>query len=44
MAVRARGGLLEHPVGDFKVDILCSDNGGKVIIHDTEDEPTLKAA
>jgi hypothetical protein len=22
----------EHPVGDFKVDILCSDNGGKVII------------
>lgn len=23
---------IEHPVGDFKVDILCSDNGGKVII------------
>lgn len=22
----------EHPVGDFKVDILCTDNGGKVII------------
>ncbi len=22
----------EHPVGDFKVDILCSDDGGKVII------------
>lgn len=22
----------EHPVGDFKVDILCSDNGSKVII------------
>jgi hypothetical protein len=22
----------EHPVGDFKVDILCSDNGGKVIV------------
>ena len=22
----------EHPVGDFKVDILCSDTGGKVII------------
>jgi hypothetical protein len=22
----------ERPVGDFKVDILCSDNGGKVII------------
>jgi hypothetical protein len=22
----------EHPVGDFKVDILCSDNGHKVII------------
>lgn len=22
----------EHPVGDFKIDILCSDNGGKVII------------
>lgn len=22
----------EHPVGDFKVDILCSDSGGKVII------------
>ncbi|MGC9237283.1 MAG: DUF4268 domain-containing protein [Thiomonas sp.] len=23
---------IEHPVGDFKVDILCTDNGGKVII------------
>ena len=23
---------IEHPVGDFKVDILCSDDGGKVII------------
>lgn len=23
---------IEYPVGDFKVDILCSDNGGKVII------------
>ncbi len=23
---------IEHPAGDFKVDILCSDNGGKVII------------
>ena len=22
----------EHPVGDFKVDILCTDDGGKVII------------
>lgn len=22
----------EHPVGDFKVDILCSDHGGKVIV------------
>lgn len=22
----------EHPVGDFKVDILCTDNGAKVII------------
>ena len=22
----------EHPVGGFKVDILCTDNGGKVII------------
>lgn len=22
----------EHPVGDFKVDIFCSDDGGKVII------------
>ncbi len=23
---------MEHAVGDFKVDILCTDNGGKVII------------
>jgi hypothetical protein len=23
---------IEHPVGDFKVDILCTDDGGKVII------------
>lgn len=23
---------VEHPVGDFKVDILCTDDGGKVII------------
>lgn len=23
---------IEHQVGDFKVDILCTDNGGKVII------------
>lgn len=23
---------VEYPVGDFNVDILCSDNGGKVII------------
>lgn len=23
---------IEHPVGDFKVDILCTDEGGKVII------------
>lgn len=23
---------IEHPVGDFKVDVLCSDDGGKVII------------
>lgn len=22
----------EHPVGDFRIDILCSDNGGKVIV------------
>jgi hypothetical protein len=22
----------EHPVGDFKVDILCTDDGGKVVI------------
>lgn len=23
---------IEHPVGDFRVDILCTDDGGKVII------------
>lgn len=23
---------IEHPVGDFKVDVLCTDDGGKVII------------
>lgn len=28
----------EHPVGDFKVDILCSDNGGKVIIENQLDK------
>ena len=27
----------EHPVGDFKVDILCTDDGGKVIIEGCED-------